>query len=245
MLREVTVVPFDTDGAKGVSATSYIGVQGVNVPPTLQDITAGSVSEVNQADSSAWTDAGLSGTLVGADEDLQTLTYGISGGTTGGSYTEGMVTYDVSKAGSYGTLYVDSASGDYLYVPDSTKVNALTAGEAQTESFTVTVWDGVAAAVTKTYTINLTGANDAPTVVGALSDDANEAGALFTRDLLGPWIAIFGDPGGRDVLARLASEIQRQSSMIGFINAFHLLTLVPMATVPLALLFVVNRAPGR
>ncbi|WP_374240632.1 VCBS domain-containing protein [Zoogloea sp.] len=184
VLREVTVVPFDTDGAKGVSATSYIGVQGVNVPPTLQDITAGSVSEVNQADSSAWTDAGLSGTLVGADEDLQTLTYGISGGTTGGSYTEGMVTYNVSKAGSYGTLYVDSASGDYLYVPDSTKVNALTAGEAQTESFTVTVWDGVAAAVTKTYTINLTGANDAPTVVGALSDDANEAGALFTRDLL-------------------------------------------------------------
>lgn len=68
---------------------------------------------------------------------------------------------------------------------------------------------------------------------------------LFTRDLLGPWIAMFGDPGGRDVLARLAFEIQRQASMIGYINAFHLLTLVPLATAPLALLFVVNRATSR
>jgi DHA2 family multidrug resistance protein len=68
---------------------------------------------------------------------------------------------------------------------------------------------------------------------------------LFTRDLLGPWITMFGDPGGRDVLARLASEIQRQASMIGFINAFHLLTLAPLLTAPLALLFVVNRTSSR
>ena len=35
-------------------------------------------------------------------------TYGISGGTTGGSYAPAALTYDVSKAGSYGTLATDT-----------------------------------------------------------------------------------------------------------------------------------------
>ena len=43
------------------------------------------------------------------------------------------------------------------------------------------------------------------------------------------------------VQARLAAEIQRQASMIGYINAFHLMTLVPILTAPLAWLFVIRR----
>jgi hypothetical protein len=44
------------------------------------------------------------------------------------------------------------------------------------------------------------------------------------------------------VQARLAAEIQRQASMIGYINAFHLMTLVPILTAPLAFLFVIRRS---
>jgi DHA2 family multidrug resistance protein len=64
---------------------------------------------------------------------------------------------------------------------------------------------------------------------------------LFTRDLIAPWVQLFGPLGESHVQARLAAEIQRQASMIGYINAFHLMTLVPILTAPLAFLFVLRR----
>ena len=66
---------------------------------------------------------------------------------------------------------------------------------------------------------------------------------VFTRDLLAPWMTTLGHLGDSHVKARLAAEIQRQASMIGYINAFHLMTLVPLLTAPLAFLFV-TRHPG-
>ena len=65
---------------------------------------------------------------------------------------------------------------------------------------------------------------------------------LFTRDLIAPWVQVFGPLGETHVRARLAAEIQRQASMIGYINAFHLMTLVPILTAPLAFLFVLRRS---
>lgn len=69
---------------------------------------------------------------------------------------------------------------------------------------------------------------------------------LFTRDLVAPWVQALGHLGEGHVQARLAAEIQRQASMIGYINAFHLMTLVPILTAPLAFLFVIRRTsePG-
>mgnify|MGYP003338061592 CR=1 FL=1 len=64
---------------------------------------------------------------------------------------------------------------------------------------------------------------------------------LFTRDLVAPWVQAVGYLGESQVQARLAAEIQRQASMIGYINAFHLMTLVPILTAPLAFLFVIRR----
>jgi DHA2 family multidrug resistance protein len=65
----------------------------------------------------------------------------------------------------------------------------------------------------------------------------------FTRDLLAPWTTALGHLGDGHIKARLAAEIQRQASMVGYINAFHLMTLVPLLTAPLAFLFV-TRHPG-
>jgi DHA2 family multidrug resistance protein len=64
---------------------------------------------------------------------------------------------------------------------------------------------------------------------------------LFARDLIAPWVQTFGPLGDIQVQARLAAEVQRQASMIGYINAFHLMTLVPILTAPLAFLFVLRR----
>ena len=67
----------------------------------------------------------------------------------------------------------------------------------------------------------------------------------FTRDLVVPWFSAFGHLGELHVQSRLAQEIQRQASMIGYINAFHLMTLVPLLTAPFAFLFVTRRADER
>jgi DHA2 family multidrug resistance protein len=77
------------------------------------------------------------------------------------------------------------------------------------------------------------------------SVNLTSAVTFFTRDLIAPWIAAFGGIGETHVQARLAAEIQRQASMIGYINAFHLMTMVPLVTAPLAFLFVVHRATAR
>ena len=66
---------------------------------------------------------------------------------------------------------------------------------------------------------------------------------VFSRDLIAPWATALGHLGDSYVKARLAAEIQRQASMVGYINAFHLMTLVPLLTAPLAFLFV-TRHPG-
>ncbi|MBM3647785.1 MAG: DHA2 family efflux MFS transporter permease subunit [Alphaproteobacteria bacterium] len=68
---------------------------------------------------------------------------------------------------------------------------------------------------------------------------------VFTRDLIAPWMSALGHLGESHVQARLAAEIQRQASMVGYINAFHLMTLVPMLTAPLAFLFVTGRTADR
>lgn len=86
---------------------------------------------------------------------------GIQGGTTGISKTIGSVTYDVSKAGSCGTLYLKSSTGQYAYEPNSAAINALAANAS--DSFTVTA-DNVAGSGTATLTVNLTGVNDVPLV---------------------------------------------------------------------------------
>ncbi|MFZ5782124.1 MAG: DHA2 family efflux MFS transporter permease subunit [Pseudomonadota bacterium] len=63
----------------------------------------------------------------------------------------------------------------------------------------------------------------------------------FTRDLVAPWTTALGHLGTTHVQARLAAEIQRQASMVGYINTFHLLTVVPLLSAPLAFLFAAGR----
>ena len=103
-----------------------------------------------------------------------TLTFSISGGTSGSTVIDG-VTYDVSRAGPYGTLYVDSTTGDYTFVPDSHAINALTA--PTTADFKITVSDGTLSAA-QSFTIAINGVNDAAIISGATHGTAIEAGGV-------------------------------------------------------------------
>ncbi|HZE16998.1 MAG TPA: nidogen-like domain-containing protein, partial [Mycobacterium sp.] len=75
--------------------------------------------------------------------------------------------YNIAEAGTYGTLYVNSASGAYEFIPNDAAINALPA--AATEHFTVTVTDPAGNTAHQDFAVALTGVNDAPVVVGNTS----------------------------------------------------------------------------
>jgi hypothetical protein len=143
---------------------SYQAAQaGSNTAPTIT--TPGSVALVDT--SATDTFSATTGTISAADSD-GIASYGITGGTSGGTYTSSAsgssVTYNVSKTGTYGVLYLESSTGKYIFVPNSNaSLNALAA--SGTETFTVTATDSNNASPatgSATLTVNFTGANDTP-----------------------------------------------------------------------------------
>ena len=89
-------------------------------------------------------------------------------------------TYDVSKAGPYGTLYVESTTGAYTFVPNNDAINALVA--PTTTDFTITVSDGTLSA-NQPFTIAINGTNDAAVISGATNGTAIEAGSVANTAL--------------------------------------------------------------
>src|SRR5205814_2211695 len=79
------------------------------------------------------------------------------------------------RPGAFGTLYVNSTSGAYTFVPDSGAINALTS--PTTQSFTVTVTDGTLT-TTQTFTITINGVNDAAIISGTATGSVIEAGGV-------------------------------------------------------------------
>ena len=92
----------------------------IHTPPTL-NVQAGPI-ELDTAVFDTFT--ATSGTFSASSADGAPLTFGISGGTVGDTVLAG-VTYDVSKDSAYGTLYVNSTSGAYTFVPNSGAIKKL------------------------------------------------------------------------------------------------------------------------
>jgi len=137
-------------------------------PPTLT-VAAGPI----ETDTVVFdTFTATSGSFSASSANGAPLTFGISGGTAGSTVLGG-VTYDVSNTGPHGTLYVNSTSGAYTFVPDSGAINALTA--PTTDSFVITVSDGTLSA-NQTFTININGVNDAAIISGTATGSVIEAG---------------------------------------------------------------------
>src|SRR5882724_1775022 len=144
-------------------------------PPTLNAVLG--PTEIDTVAFDLFTAA--SGTFIASSANGGALTFGISGGTAGSTVLGG-VTYDVSKAGPYGTLYVDSTTGAYTFVPDNGAINALTA--PTTTDFTITVSDGTLSA-TEDFPIAINGVNDAAIISGATTGAAIEASGVANTSL--------------------------------------------------------------
>lgn len=119
-------------------------------------------------------------------------------GTRSGTFTAsdttptGTLTYSGGGVGTYGTLGVASG-GSFTYTPNATVINALAAGASVSDSFTVTVSDGGLSS-SKSVTVNLTGANDAPTLSGnaTLAAIAEDTGATNAANPGRSVSALFG-----------------------------------------------------
>jgi VCBS repeat-containing protein len=139
-------------------------------PPTLTVATGPTETDTVVFD----TFTATSGTFAASSSNNGAiLTYGVSGGIAGNTVLGG-VTYDVSDSGPYGTLYVDSTTGAYTFVPNSGAINALTA--PTTESFLITVSDGTLSA-SQAFTITINGVNDAAIISGNAAGSVIDAGS--------------------------------------------------------------------
>ena len=139
-------------------------------PPTLNAIIG--PTEIDTTVFDVFT--ATNGTFLASSPNGATLAFGISGGTVGSTVIDGR-TYDVSKAGPYGTLYVESKTGDYTFLPNNDAINALVA--PTTTDFTITVSDGTLSA-SQPFTIAINGTNDAAVISGATHGTAIEAGGV-------------------------------------------------------------------
>jgi len=144
-----------SDGTLSNTQTLTTSVTGANDSPTLSISALAAIVDTTASDNFATQAASASG----ADADGDALTYNISGANTG-SYLGGA--YDRKRDGAFGTLYINSISGAYEFVPDDNAINALNDGDSGSDTFTVSVTDGTVTE-TQTLTASITGANEAPT----------------------------------------------------------------------------------
>ncbi|WP_441233513.1 VCBS domain-containing protein [Bradyrhizobium sp. 930_D9_N1_4] len=185
--KVVSTITLDDGQGQKTMADVEITISGKNDAPTLAAVSTDPLVDTAAPDSFS----DIMGTLAGNDVDhgeTATLHYAVLDGTTA-------VT---TLAGHYGALTVND-SGTYSYVPDAAAINALSAGDF-IDTFTVQTTDAHGAIGTATFTVNVTGANDAPVLsagsLGALSDTASPDSF---SDLTGHVVATDVDTG--DTLA--------------------------------------------
>ncbi|MCW2242495.1 VCBS domain-containing protein [Azospirillum canadense] len=150
---QTKVDTFIVTAKDGTTRLIAITINGANDAPTFTSTPAGTAYTDTSAPD---TFQSFTGTLAARDADGDGVTFGIGGGTVQGG--------TVAKAGAYGTLTVNSATGAFTFVPDAAAIDALPGGVNPVETFTVTIADGQGGTASQTLTISLTGANETPSV---------------------------------------------------------------------------------
>ena len=137
-----------------------VTVTGANDVPTLAAENAGKLTDTAANDIFG----NLTGTLDGSDVD--------HGETASLSYAalDGSSATNTAVAGLYGSLTVN-ANGTYTYVPNAAAINALHDG-SYTDTFTVQTTDVHGAIASAVLTVDMTGTNDAPSIVGEVDPAA-------------------------------------------------------------------------
>ncbi len=168
-----------TDGANATDSTSFqVTVEGANDKPELSSVK---LSFTDTADDDRF--SAVRGSLVSTDRDAgDSARYGVEGAWRG-LFAVGGTLYDTAKDGRYGTLYVDSKTGAYIYVPDGDAIEARKTDTS--ENFTIKVTDGSGASDDANFTVDIHGANDTPELYATLTNitynDSSRDDVFFSR----------------------------------------------------------------
>jgi len=143
-----------SDGTANATQGLTVTINGVDDVPTLASLGGITVTDTSSDDTFAVTSATMSAT----ERDTgDTITYGVMGGSADTSRSG----FTHSNAGSYGTLYVNTSTGAYEYVPNDSAVEALST--QVTETFDLSITDGTSL-VRETLVATITGVNDTPEI---------------------------------------------------------------------------------
>lgn len=151
-VKVVSTVTLDDGSGHTVAADVTVTISGKNDAPSVAAVTTGPLVDTAATDSFP----DITGTLVGTDADhgeTATLKYAVLDATSHAVTT---------VEGHYGALTVCD-DGSYKYVPDAAAINALSEGNYM-DTFTVQTKDAHGATGTATFTVDVTGANDAPVI---------------------------------------------------------------------------------
>ncbi|MEY4159125.1 MAG: hypothetical protein RL743_1620, partial [Actinomycetota bacterium] len=190
-----------TDGIQTTTATFTVSITAANDAPVMTMNAASATSFTDTAANDTFTVQ--TGTFAATDVESNTIsTWGITGATTVSSllaWTSGSITFDRLLVGTYGSLYVRSATGQYRFEPNNAAVNALSAGTS--ESFPVTVADNLGATGTGSFTTSITAVNDRPvvTVTAANLADVTDGLATSAYSLYHATAGTGSSPGGEEV----------------------------------------------
>lgn len=147
-------------GSQDYTQTITITINGTNDSPDITSL-AGSATYNDTLANDTFT--AYTNTLSATDPDTNdTLTFGATGASADSSHSG----YDMSVVGTYGTLYINSQTGDYTYIPNNAAMQA--AKTSVSDSFTFTVSDGHGGTDSQAFTVQINGVNDKPTL-GAIS----------------------------------------------------------------------------
>ena len=170
---------------------------GINHPPTLAaSVTSAAYTNTVGDDSFA----PVVGFLTSTDPDTRdNQLFGVTGGAASGTRAG----YDIEKANTYGTLFLNSSTGAYFYEPNDAAIESLRSGAIET--YTLTVTDSSGASDSLTFTVDLTAANEPPanSPPAAIDDEATikeDASSLEPRTFTGNVLSNDSDPDAGDSL---------------------------------------------
>jgi VCBS repeat-containing protein len=152
-----------TDGVQTTALEDIVfNIIGSNDAPSLEPVVAGSYVDSPGNNTSF---SPIIGKLTADDPEGQTLSFGI----TDGSVANGFAT----RTGIYGTLTLNTTTGEYVYTPNAALINTLTTNA--TDAFTFTVSDNATGFVTTDFKVNISGVLDtippSPPVLLAVAGD--------------------------------------------------------------------------
>lgn len=151
------------DGGLSSSKDLTIDLVGANDAPLITNVSGDLAIAEIPGGTSLQVTGSMSGSFGVNDVDAPSAQdeAGVVFGLPEGGTDDGGAVYAV---GQYGTLYLSPSNGDYTFVANETQIEALAGGQVVTDVYQVSATDALGATGVGSFTVTLTGSNDAPTI---------------------------------------------------------------------------------